>query len=120
MRTIFLFLIAAAIAIAADPPKTPPPLPGEKMIQAVSVRVARRGQFRVTTDEKPLDLRATLDDRGLQPLHDDRHHGLELVGHIDPKADRANGKLAIANRSLRRGHRAATAVRELARFLSLK
>jgi uncharacterized protein YcaQ len=46
--------------------------------------------------------------------------GVELVGHIDPKADRANGKLAVANRSLRRGHRAATAVRELARFLNLK
>ena len=46
--------------------------------------------------------------------------GVELVGHIDPKADRANGKLAVVNRSLRRGHRAATAVRELARFLNLK
>src|SRR5439155_5885513 len=39
----------------------------------------------------------------------------ELVGHVDPKADRANQKLKILNRSLRRGHRAATAVRELAR-----
>ena len=44
----------------------------------------------------------------------------ELVGHVDPKADRANQKLKILNRSLRRGHRAATAVRELARFLGLK
>jgi len=46
--------------------------------------------------------------------------GLELVGHIDPKADRANKKLTIINRSLRRGHRAATAVRALASFLGLK
>jgi hypothetical protein len=46
--------------------------------------------------------------------------GLELVGHVDPKADRANRKLAVMNRSLRRGHRAAPAVRELARFLNLR
>ena len=46
--------------------------------------------------------------------------GLELVGHIDPKADRANKKLIVLNRSLRRGHRAAPAVRELAGFLGLK
>jgi uncharacterized protein YcaQ len=46
--------------------------------------------------------------------------GLELVGHIDPKADRASKRLVVMNRSLRRGHRAATAVRELAQFLGLK
>jgi hypothetical protein len=40
----------------------------EKMIQAVSVRVARRGQFRVTANEKPLDLRATLRMQGLRAL----------------------------------------------------
>lgn len=46
--------------------------------------------------------------------------GLELVGHIDPKADRKAKKLAIIHRSLRRGYSAAPAVRELARFLGLK
>ena len=46
--------------------------------------------------------------------------GLELVGHIDPKADRKNKKLVVVNRSMRRGARAASAVRELARFLELK
>jgi uncharacterized protein YcaQ len=46
--------------------------------------------------------------------------GLELVGHIDPKADRANKQLIIMNRALRRGHQAAGAVRELAAFLGLK
>jgi uncharacterized protein YcaQ len=46
--------------------------------------------------------------------------GVELVGHIDPKADRANRKLMVVNRSLRRGHRAAAAVRELACFLGLE
>jgi len=46
--------------------------------------------------------------------------GLELVGHIDPKADREKGKLLIVNRSIRRGTRIADAVRELARFLQLK
>jgi uncharacterized protein YcaQ len=46
--------------------------------------------------------------------------GLGLVGHIDPKADRVNKKLIVVNRSLQRGHRAATTVRNLARFLGLK
>jgi uncharacterized protein YcaQ len=46
--------------------------------------------------------------------------GVELVGHIDPKADRTNKKLIVVNRSLRRGHRAASAVRDLARFLGLR
>jgi len=46
--------------------------------------------------------------------------GVELVGHIDPKADRANKKLIVVNRSVRRGHRAATAVHDLKRFLGLK
>ena len=45
--------------------------------------------------------------------------GVELVGHVDPKADRAAKKLKVINRSLRRGHKAAGAVRELADFLGL-
>ena len=44
----------------------------------------------------------------------------ELVGHIDPKADRAQKKLKVMNRSVRRGHRTASAVKELAGFLGLK
>ena len=46
--------------------------------------------------------------------------GIELVGHIDPKADRVQKRLKVINRSVRRGHRASTAVRELAGFLGLK
>lgn len=46
--------------------------------------------------------------------------GLELVGHVDPKADRAAGRLRVAGRSVRRGHRPAEAVRELARWLGLR
>jgi uncharacterized protein YcaQ len=46
--------------------------------------------------------------------------GLEFVGHIDPKADRLNKRLVVVNRSIRRGYRAASAVRELASFLSVK
>lgn len=46
--------------------------------------------------------------------------GTEIVGHIDPKADRAAGKLVVVNRSLRRGVKSAEAVRELTRFLGLK
>lgn len=46
--------------------------------------------------------------------------GTELVGHVDPKADRALRRLTIVSRRLRRGHAAATAVRELARWLGLR
>jgi len=46
--------------------------------------------------------------------------GHALVGHVDPKADRQARKLAVVSRALRRGHRAADAVRELARFLGLR
>ncbi len=46
--------------------------------------------------------------------------GGELVGHVDPKAERETGRLRIVSRSVRRGHRAAPAVAELAAFLGLK
>ncbi|HVU22711.1 MAG TPA: crosslink repair DNA glycosylase YcaQ family protein [Opitutus sp.] len=46
--------------------------------------------------------------------------GLELVGHVDPKADRLRRKLVVVSRSVRRGHRVAPAVRALARWLGLK
>jgi uncharacterized protein YcaQ len=46
--------------------------------------------------------------------------GLALVGHVDPKADRSRRKLIVVNRSVRRGHAVASAVRELARFLNVK
>ena len=44
----------------------------------------------------------------------------QLVGHVDLKADRKTGKLQIVGRKVRRGHRIAPAVTELARFLGLK
>lgn len=46
--------------------------------------------------------------------------GTELVGHVDPKADRAAGKLRVVSRRVQRGHRVAPAVRELALFLGLR
>lgn len=46
--------------------------------------------------------------------------GTEIVGHIDPKADRGRRKLIIVSRSLRRGHRAADAIHTLARWLGLR
>src|SRR5205085_10181231 len=46
--------------------------------------------------------------------------GTELVGHVDPKADRAKRKLAVVSRRVRRGHAVAPALRDLARFLGLK
>ena len=45
--------------------------------------------------------------------------GQELVGHVDPKADREQRKLLVVSRRLRRGHSALVAVGELARFLGL-
>ena len=46
--------------------------------------------------------------------------GIEIVGHVDPKADRAKAKLGIVSKRIRRGHSATAAVRELAQFLGLK
>jgi hypothetical protein len=45
--------------------------------------------------------------------------GLEFVGHVDLKADRKVRRLKIVSRSVRRGHKAAEAVKSLARFLGL-
>ncbi|MFI5337379.1 MAG: DNA glycosylase AlkZ-like family protein [Opitutales bacterium] len=46
--------------------------------------------------------------------------GTELVGHIDPKADRPARRLRVMARSIRRGHRVAGAVAGLAHFLGLR
>ncbi|MFZ5495142.1 MAG: DNA glycosylase AlkZ-like family protein [Verrucomicrobiota bacterium] len=45
--------------------------------------------------------------------------GTELVGHVDPKADRPARRLRIMRRALRRGHSVTAAVRTLARWLGL-
>ena len=44
----------------------------------------------------------------------------EIVGHIDPKAERAQKKLMVASRRIRRGHRVAPALDHFARWLGLK
>ncbi len=46
--------------------------------------------------------------------------GHELVGHVDPKADRAARKLAVVSRRLRRGHTVRETLREFATFLGLR
>ena len=46
--------------------------------------------------------------------------GTELVGHIDPKAERKKKKLHVVSRRVRRGHASAPAVRALAEFLGLR
>lgn len=46
--------------------------------------------------------------------------GTEIVGHVDPKADRPAGRLRVVSRSVRRGYQSAPATRELARWLGLR
>lgn len=46
--------------------------------------------------------------------------GHELVGHLDPKADRPARRLRVMGRALRRGHKVTDALRTLARWLGLK
>jgi uncharacterized protein YcaQ len=46
--------------------------------------------------------------------------GVELVGHVDPKADRSTRRLRVMSRFLKRGHKAADAIANLARWLSLR
>ena len=46
--------------------------------------------------------------------------GHELVGHVDPKAEREKKKLQVVSRSVRRGHQVAGAVSDLAQWLGLR
>ena len=46
--------------------------------------------------------------------------GTEIIGHVDPKADREARRLRVMARSIRRGHKVAPAVKELAAFLGLR
>jgi hypothetical protein len=46
--------------------------------------------------------------------------GTEIVGHVDVKADRSAGRLAVVSRRARRGHRTGPALAGLARFLGLR
>lgn len=46
--------------------------------------------------------------------------GIEIVGHIDSKAERERRKLTVYSRRIRRGHRVASALDEFARWLGLK
>lgn len=46
--------------------------------------------------------------------------GTELIGHVEPKADRAAGTLVVASRSIRRGYRVSEPLDELAAWLRLR
>ena len=46
--------------------------------------------------------------------------GLELVGHVEPKANRAAGRLEVVSRRVRRGHKVSAAIGDLAAFLGLR
>ena len=46
--------------------------------------------------------------------------GTELVGHVDPKADRTARRLRVMSRSVKRGHKVTESITGLARWLGLK
>jgi hypothetical protein len=46
--------------------------------------------------------------------------GVDIVGHVDIRADRKRGRLCVVSRSVRRGQRTMPAVLGLARFLGLR
>jgi hypothetical protein len=46
--------------------------------------------------------------------------GTELVGHVEPKADREKGRLRVVSKRVRRGHHTAAALLDLAEFLGLR
>jgi uncharacterized protein YcaQ len=46
--------------------------------------------------------------------------GTEIVGHVDPKADRSQRRLVIMSRRIRRGHSVAPALRDFAGWLGLR
>ncbi len=46
--------------------------------------------------------------------------GIELVGHVEPKADRAARRLELASKRVRRGHKVSAALGDLAAFLGLR
>ena len=46
--------------------------------------------------------------------------GTEIVGHVDPKADRSLRKLTVISRRVRRGHSAQDALAQLSIFLGLR
>jgi uncharacterized protein YcaQ len=46
--------------------------------------------------------------------------GIELVGHVEPKADRASGRLQVVTRRVRRGVPTAAALAELAEWLGVR
>jgi uncharacterized protein YcaQ len=46
--------------------------------------------------------------------------GTQLIGHVDPKADRLDRRLRVVSRRIRRGHALAPALAEFARWLGLR
>jgi uncharacterized protein YcaQ len=46
--------------------------------------------------------------------------GTELIGHVNPRADRANRRLVVTSRRLRRGHRLGPVLRDFAGWLGLR
>jgi uncharacterized protein YcaQ len=44
----------------------------------------------------------------------------EIVGHVNPRAERTQGKLVVVSRAIRRGHKVAPALQDLARWLGLR
>ena len=84
-------------------------------LRTFPVWFSRRGNYGVLLSQAKALAAALERFRPLAPLL----AGTEIVGDVDPKADRAKGKLRVVSRRVRRGHRAAEAVASLAKFLGL-
>lgn len=46
--------------------------------------------------------------------------GTEIIGHVDPKADRVTGRLQVVSKRLRRGYRLASTLQAFGRWLGLR
>ena len=113
-RTAFEHHLPDSAVLVAFPVEAWPHLLG-----AMHARTKQAGAWsgRLTPRERELSTRILAEIAVRGPLSAE---DTELVGHVDPKADREAGRLRVVSRRVRRGCRVAPAVKELAAFLGLK
>ncbi|HVK13964.1 MAG TPA: prolyl oligopeptidase family serine peptidase [Gemmataceae bacterium] len=90
MRPLSLLLLGAALSLAADPPKTPAPLPGEKMIRAYFQR-----QSKEIADAELRDIKTLADWEKARPVL--RQQLLEMLG-LWPLPQRTDLKATVTGK----------------------